>query len=80
MAPVKRDLPDPYARPFVSIAEAATYLGMGRSTAFRAADDGRLPTVTISRTRRVPTVALYRMAGRTVPEPANRPHPAVSAG
>ena len=79
MPPAKRDLPDPYARPFVSIAEAATYLGVHRATAYRAADAGRLPTVLISQTRRVPTAALYRMAGRALPAPAAG-RPAVSAG
>lgn len=45
--------------PFLDIPEAGALLGMSRDSAYRAAREGLLPTVHISRRRKVvPTAAL----------------------
>lgn len=50
-------------RPTCSIDEAASLLGIGRSTAFAAARDGSLPTVRLSHRLLVPTAKLMAMLG-----------------
>lgn len=49
--------------PTCSIEEAASLLGIGRSTAYTAARDGSLPTLRISRRLLVPTAKLLEMLG-----------------
>ena len=51
------------ARPTCSIDEAASLLGIGRSTAFAAARDGSLPTLRLSKRLLVPTAKLLAMLG-----------------
>jgi excisionase family DNA binding protein len=46
-----------------SIEEAAALLGIGRSTAFKGAHDGSLPTIRISGRLLVPTAQLMAMLG-----------------
>lgn len=72
MPPVKQELPDPHTHPFMTIAEAGACLGMSRRTAFRAAKDDRLPTIRLSRQRRVLTLDVYEILGRPIPD-AERP-------
>lgn len=45
-------------RRFLSIAEAASRLGLARITAYRMAADGRLPSVKLGSRRLVPIAAL----------------------
>ena len=46
-----------------TIDEAATLLGIGRSTAYAAARDGSLPTLRLSHRLLVPTAKLLAMLG-----------------
>jgi hypothetical protein len=46
-----------------SVADASIVLGIGRSTAYAAARDGSLPTLTISHRRLVSTAKLRSMLG-----------------
>lgn len=46
-----------------SIEEAASVLGIGRSTAYAAARDGSLPTLRLSHRLLVPTAKLLTMLG-----------------
>lgn len=48
---IDRSIPDPNTEPTISIPRAGQILGMGRSSAYAAARDGRLPIITLSRTR-----------------------------
>ena len=43
-----RSLPDPNLEPTITITRAGLILGMGRTTAYAAARDGRFPTIAIS--------------------------------
>lgn len=54
-------IPNPQDVPLLSITEAAEAIGLPRSSAYRAADDGSLPVVIIGKRRWVPTAALRRM-------------------
>lgn len=57
-------VPDPIHVPTVSVPYAGRCLGMARSTSYKAADDGMLPTVRLSQRRiAVPTIELRRMLG-----------------
>jgi excisionase family DNA binding protein len=48
----------------ISIAEAAAVLGVSRSSAYRMAEAGDLPTITLGlRTRRVPTTTFLQKFG-----------------
>ena len=49
--------------PTISIERAARLLGVSRSTAYRAAAAGQLPTITFGRRRLVPTARLLEMLG-----------------
>jgi len=46
-----------------SIDEAASFLGIGRSTAYAAAHDGSLPTLRLSHRLLVPLAKLRAMVG-----------------
>jgi excisionase family DNA binding protein len=48
-------------RKTMSIPEAASYLGIGRNSAYGAARAGQIPTIRIGRLLRVPIAALERM-------------------
>jgi excisionase family DNA binding protein len=54
-------LPDPHETPTLTVEEAASALGIGRSAAYEAARRGEIPTLSIGRRLLVPTAALYRM-------------------
>ena len=56
--------------PTISIERAARLLGLSRSTAYRAAATGQLPTLAFGRRRLVPTFRLMQMLG--IPEEAPR--------
>ena len=56
-------------QPTVSVPEAGAMLGMHYNAAYRAARDGRLPSIRVSSRVRVPTAALKRMLG--LDEPAS---------
>jgi excisionase family DNA binding protein len=47
----------------MSIEEAARLLGIGRSSCYRAAHDGRIPVIIIGRRLLVVTAKLYDMLG-----------------
>lgn len=55
--------PDVWARQTCSVAEAAVALGLGRSTAYKAARDGTLPVLRVSHRLLVPTAKLAAMLG-----------------
>jgi hypothetical protein len=54
-----------HSRRTCSVVEAAAALGIGRSTAYAAAQDGSLPTLRISHRLLVPTAKLLAMLGET---------------
>lgn len=53
-----QDLP-----PTVTVEKAGELLGIGRRTAYKAANTGELPTVRIGRRLLVPTAKLLRLLG-----------------
>lgn len=53
----------------ISVEEAASVLGMGRSRAFDAIHSGEIPSLRFGRTVRVPVPALLRMLGASVDQP-----------
>jgi excisionase family DNA binding protein len=53
-------LPDPIAKPVLTLEEAADVLGIGRSTVYEAAKTGQIPVRRINRRWLVPTEALLR--------------------
>jgi hypothetical protein len=59
----RRALPDPEDEPTITIEDAGTVLGIGRSSAYAAARRGDLPTITIGRRKVVPTARLRAMLG-----------------
>jgi excisionase family DNA binding protein len=54
--------------PTISIERAARLLGVSRSTAYRAAAAGQLPTITFGRRLLVPTARLLEMLGVSTEE------------
>ncbi len=48
----------------VSIDEAASIVGLGRSKLYELIRDGRIPVVHIGRAVRVPVAALHRFVGQ----------------
>jgi hypothetical protein len=63
-------IPDPAEVPTVSVEEAGTWLGLGRSAAYEAARRGQIPTLRFNRTLRVPTAKLRVLLGIDAePEP-----------
>jgi excisionase family DNA binding protein len=56
-------LPDPTETPVISAEEAFEYLGVDRTTGYRAIKEGRfpLPVIRVGRLIRVPTAPLVRM-------------------
>ena len=53
-------VPNPETQPLLTITQAALVLGVSRATAYRAAQAGELPTITLSNRKYVPTAALRR--------------------
>ena len=54
--------------PTLSIERAAKLLGLSRSSAYRAAANGQLPTLAFGRRLFVPTVRLLEMLGFQIEE------------
>jgi len=55
-------IPLPSERPTLTITEAARYLGLSRSAAYRAANNGTIPVLRLSPQRMVvPTAGLRRL-------------------
>lgn len=54
--------------PTISVEHAARLLGVSRSTAYRAAARGQLPTLVFGRRLLVPTARLLEMLGVSVEE------------
>lgn len=66
------------SRPFLTALEVQELLHIDRSTVYRMADDGRLPSIRVGRTRRFPAQAIAELAagsGPAVPAAA----PAITA-
>lgn len=53
-----RVLPDPMARPTLTVPETAALLGLSRNSAYEAAERGEIPTIRIGRRILVPTARL----------------------
>ena len=72
-------LPNPESRPLLTVGEAATLLGVSRSTAYRRVEDGTLPVLRLGeRTTRVITGELLRMLGLQPNLSAARAEPSVA--
>lgn len=56
-------IPDPRAVPTLSVEVAGRYVGLGRDSAYKAANRGDLPTIRIGRRMVVPTAALLKLVG-----------------
>jgi excisionase family DNA binding protein len=54
--------------PTISVEHAARLLGVSRSSAYRAAASGQLPTISFGRRLLVPTSRLLEMLGLSVEE------------
>jgi len=54
--------------PTISVEHAAKLLGVSRSSAYRAAANGQLPTISFGRRLLVPTSRLLEMLGLPVEE------------
>lgn len=54
------------ARPTISVEEAASVLGLGRSAGYIGVRCGEIPSVRIGRRLLVPTLPLRRMLGETI--------------
>jgi excisionase family DNA binding protein len=50
----------------MTVAEAAEFLSLGRTTLYGLMDAGRLPYVKIGRARRIPRAALVRLAAENL--------------
>ena len=50
----------------MTVEEAAVMLGIGRNSAYSAAQSGEIPTIKVGRRVLVPTAALYRMLDREI--------------
>lgn len=70
-------MPNPWAVPTVGVAEAGRLLHMSRSSAYRAAAAGDLPTVRLSGRMVVPVAGLYRLLGLPLPLPGGQVAPRV---
>ena len=60
MPPPLAPIPSPEAVPLLTVSQAADCLGLSRSSAYRAAKCGDLPTVTLSGRLYIPTAALRK--------------------
>jgi len=62
-APISTNLPDPSEEPVCSVVRAGQILGISRSTAYAAVNDGEIPSIRLGRRLVVPTAPLLRMLG-----------------
>lgn len=56
-------VPDPQARPTISVPEAGVLLGLGRTASYNAAKRGDIPTVPVGRRLAVPTAKVLALLG-----------------
>lgn len=56
-------VPDPHARPTISVPEAGGLLGLGRSASYEAAKRGEIPTIPVGRHLKVPTALILAKLG-----------------
>lgn len=63
-------LSDLRERATCSVPEAGDLLGLSRSAAYRAVDEGQIPTIRLGRRLVVPVPELRRMIGDLVDQPA----------
>lgn len=56
--------------PFISVQEAATLIGLSRSSAYRAVERGELPVVRLGGRLHVPVARLLTLMGLIDPTPA----------
>lgn len=61
MTKTDRAILDPTERPTVTVPEAGRLLGLGKASAYAAAERGEIPTIRIGRRLLVPTAALRRL-------------------
>ena len=67
-------LPDPVTEPTISVDRAAELLGIGRASAYKAANTGDLPVIRIGHRMRVPTARVLALLGHDAgSEPAQAP-------
>ena len=60
---VRSTIPDPKEEPTITVERAAAVLGVGRRTAYAAAERGELPCVRVGRCIRIPTARFLRQFG-----------------
>jgi excisionase family DNA binding protein len=72
--PQQASAPDWRTRATITVEEAADVLGIGRASAYLAANTGDLPVIRIGRRLLVPVAALRRMLGEM--DPSNELDPA----
>lgn len=58
----------------VTITQAGAFLNLSPATAYRAAAEGTLPTITVGKHRRVPTPMLMALVGLPYEPPMNHDH------
>lgn len=56
-------VPNPQARPTISVPEAGELLGLGRSASYEAAKRGEIPTIPVGRRLQVPTAKVLILLG-----------------
>ena len=59
--PTAEPVPTAAQRPTLTIEETARYLDVSRTSAYRAAKAGEIPTISVGRRLLVPTAALRRL-------------------
>lgn len=59
----RRAVPDPQVEPTITIEEAASVLGISRTSAYAAAQRGEIPTITLGKRKVVPVPLLRTMLG-----------------
>ncbi len=62
-------IPDPAARPTITVNEAGELLGVSRSTAYEAVRVGEIPSIRLGRRLVVPTAAIRKMLLLDEPPP-----------
>lgn len=61
--PIKIQIPLPEEQPTTTVEQAGVWLGLSRSSAYNAANEGQIPTIRIGRRLVVPVAELRRMLG-----------------
>ena len=63
-------IPNPEAEPILTVERAGRFLGLGRSAAYRAVQQGDIPSLKIGRRYVVPTAGLRALLGLDGPAAA----------